>query len=133
MSSRKILNDRERIKVAASKGQLKDVIKLSTKFSDDVKLLSETLIESCCDGHLDVVKWMVEHTAADVNYTGVIRRTRGEEVDLYYTPLTAACTYCREIYFIVYKSLILYTVYIYVGIENILFPCNPELVDLLDI
>ena len=38
-----------------------------------------------------------------------------------------------EIYFIVYKSLMLYTVYIYVGIENILFPCNPELVDLLDI
>ena len=43
--------------------------------------------------------------------------------------------YCREFifYFIVYKSLMLYTVYIYVGIENILFPCNPELVDLLDI
>ena len=44
--------------------------------------------------------------------------------------------YCREIiilFYIVYKSLMLYTVYIYVGIENILFPCNPELVDLLDI
>ena len=43
---------------------------------------------------------------------------------------------CREIiilFYIVYKRLTLYTVYIYVGIENILFPCNPELVDLLDI
>ena len=83
MSSSDTLDDRERIKVAASKGQLKDVIELSTKFSDDVKLLSETLIWSCLEGHLDVVKWMVEHTAADVNYTAVIRVTLtwGEEVD----------------------------------------------------
>ena len=94
MSSSEILDDRERIKVAASNGQLKAVIKLSTKFSD-VKLLSETLIRSCVRGHLDVVKWMVEHTAADVNYTAVIRVTLtwGEEVDRYFTPLTAACKY----------------------------------------
>ena len=93
MSSSDTSDDRERIKVAASKGQLKAVIELSTKFSDDVKLLSETLIRSCVRGHLDVVKWMVEHTAADVNYTAKIRRTFtwGEEVDLYFTPLTAAC------------------------------------------
>ena len=38
-----------------------------------------------------------------------------------------------NLFYIVYKSLMLYTVYIYVGIENILFPCSPELVDLLDI
>ena len=95
MSSSDTLDDRERIKVAASEGQLKDVIKLSTKFSDDVKLLSETLIRSCRRGHLDVVKWMVEHTAADVNYTAMIRRTFtwGEEIDGYYTPLTVACKY----------------------------------------
>ena len=95
MSSSDTLDDRERIKVAAIKGQLKDVIELSTKFSDDVELLSETLIYSCHEGHLDVVKWMVEHTAADVNYTAVIRETFpwGEEADGYYTPLTAACTY----------------------------------------
>ena len=94
MSSSDTSDDRERIKVAASNGQLKDVIELSTKFSDDVELLSETLIESCRWGHLDVVKWMVEHTAADVNYTAVIRETTtwGEEIDGYYTPLTAACT-----------------------------------------
>ena len=95
MSSSDTSDDRKRIKVAAIKGQLKDVIELSTKFSGDVKLLSETLIWSCVWGHLDVVKWMVEHTAADVNYTAEIRGTLtwGEEVDLYYTPLTAACTY----------------------------------------
>ena len=95
MSSSDTLDDRERIKVAARNGQLEDVIELSTKFSDDVKLLSETLIRSCYKGHLDVVKWMVEHTAADVNYTAVIRETFtwGEEVDSYYTPLTAACAY----------------------------------------
>ena len=95
MSSSDTSDDRKRIKVAASNGQLKAVIELSTKFSDDVKLLSETLIESCLEGHLDVVKWMVEHTAADVNYTAVIRETFtwGEEVDVYYTPLTAACQY----------------------------------------
>ena len=95
MSSSDTSDDRERIKVAASNGQLNAVIKLSTKFSDDEKLLSETLIRSCRWGHLDVVKWMVEHTAADVNYTAVIRVTLtwGEEVDYYYTPLTAACEY----------------------------------------
>ena len=92
MSSSEASDDRERIKV---NGQLKDVITLSTKFSDDVKLLSETLIWSCRRGHLDVVKWMVEHTAADVNYTAVIRVTLswGEEAYDYFTPLTAACTY----------------------------------------
>ena len=95
MSSSETSDDRERIKVAASEGQLNAVIELSTKFSGDVKLLSETLIWSCHEGHLDVVKWMVEHTAADVNYTAVIRVTLtwGEKVDNYYTPLTAACKY----------------------------------------
>ena len=81
--------------VASCNSQLEYVIKLSTQFRDDVKLLNEILIESCCDGHLDVVKWMVEHTAADVNYTGVIKiiMTWGEEIDDYHTPLTAACYY----------------------------------------
>ena len=93
MSSSETLDDRKRIKVAAQKGQLKHIIELSSKFSDDEKLLSETLIWSCVWGHLNVVKWMVEHTAADVNYTGVIKAgyTWGEEVDVYHTPLTAAC------------------------------------------
>ena len=87
--------DRERVKVAASNGQLEVVKQLSNKYCYDVKLLSETLIESCYEGHLHVVKWMVEHTAADVNYTGMIRvrYTWGEEVDDYCTPLTAAYNY----------------------------------------
>ena len=41
-----------------------------------------------------MVKWMVEQTAADVNYAVVIRICAwGEEVDVYHTPLTAACTF----------------------------------------
>ena len=90
-------DERTRIKVAARNGQLKALIKvqLLSKFSNDVKMLSEILIESCRGGQLDVVKWMVEHTAADVNYTGMIRvrNSWGEEVDVYHTPLTAACRY----------------------------------------
>ena len=95
MSFNEISDSKKRIKIAARNGQLNDVLKLSTKFSGDVALLSETLIESCVWGHLDVVKWMVEHTAADVNYTGVIkvRYTWGEEGDRYHTPMTAACHY----------------------------------------
>ena len=95
MNSKKTSDDRKRIKVAASNGQLEDVIILATKFSDDVTLLNETLIVSCVRGHLDVVKWMVEHTAADVTYSGVIkaRYAWGEEGDHYVTPLTAACDY----------------------------------------
>ena len=95
MSSSETSDDRKRIKIAASKCQLKDVMKLLTKFSDDVKLLSKTLIESCRRGHLYVVKWIMENTKADVNYTGVIRvrYTWGEELDDYHTPLTAAFYY----------------------------------------
>ena len=43
-------DDRENIKKAACNGQLEKVIELSTKFNDDMKLLSETLIESCREG-----------------------------------------------------------------------------------
>ena len=95
MSSSDISDDRKRIKDAAYNGQLQDIIDLSTKFNNDVKLMSETLVFSCSGGHLNVVKWIMEHTAADVNYTGVIRviATWKEEVDNYFTPLTAVCQY----------------------------------------
>ena len=45
-----------KFKVAAKFGQLENVIELSTKFIYDVMLLSETLIESCYEGYLKVVK-----------------------------------------------------------------------------
>ena len=61
-------------------GSLHYIIKLLTKYSVDMKVLSEALILSCSEGHLDVVKWLVEHTAADVNHM------QG------WTPLTAACS-----------------------------------------
>ena len=61
---------------AARSGRLEDIIRLSSKFNRDVKWLSEALYWSCWYGHLDVVKWLVEHTAANVNYN---------------TPLPVAC------------------------------------------
>ena len=82
MSSSERSDDSERFIDAAYNGQLEEVIKLSSKFSNDVKVLSEALIWSCEYGHLDVVKWLGGHTAADVNYS-----TEG----LLGTPLTAAC------------------------------------------
>ena len=81
MSSSERSDDRERFIYAAQNGQLEEVIKLSSKFSNDVKLLSWALIESCDNGHLGVVKWLVGHTAADVNYNKI----------LWWTPLTIAC------------------------------------------
>ena len=95
MSSRERSDDRWRFINAAEYGLLKEVIKLSSKFSNDVEVLSRALIDSCYNGHLDVVKWLVEHsvkghldvakwlgghTAADVNYNKYV-----------WTPLTAAC------------------------------------------
>ena len=84
MSSSESLGDRKIFLDAAKDGQLKEVIKLSSKFNNDMKVLSQALIRSCREGHLDVVKWLCEHTVADVNYTNM-------EVWLKYTPLTAAC------------------------------------------
>ena len=80
MSSSERSDDRERFIDAAEYGQLEEVIKLSSKFSNDVEVLSEALIWSCRWGHLDVVKWL-RHTEADVNYN----KYKG------WTPLTAAC------------------------------------------
>ena len=54
--------------IAAKQGRLNKVIELSSKFSNDVKVLSEALILSGHNGHLDVVKWLGGHTAVDVNY-----------------------------------------------------------------
>ena len=84
MSSCESLDDRKIFLDAAKDGQLKEVIKLSSKFNSDMKVLSQALIRSCREGHLDVVKWLCERTAADVNYINM-------EVWLKYTPLTAAC------------------------------------------
>ena len=85
MSYRFTSGDWKKFLEAAQSGQLKDVIELSSNFINDVETLSEALIESCGGGksHLDVVKWLVEHTEIDVNYIskGVFR----------HTPLTAAC------------------------------------------
>ena len=81
MSSSETSNHRRRFIDAAYSGRLEEFIKLSSKFSNDVEVLSEALIWPCYWGHLNKVKWLMEHTAADVNY---------KSKD---TPLTAACYY----------------------------------------
>ena len=73
---------KERFYNAALYGRLEEVIELSSKFSNDVKVLSEALIKSCYWGRLNKVKWLMEHTAADVTY-----KSEGWP----YTPLTIAC------------------------------------------
>ena len=47
----------------------------------DVIALNEGLVESCKEGHLEIVKWMIENTSVNANYS------LGP-----YTPLTAACS-----------------------------------------
>ena len=84
MSSSKRSDDRTKFFEAAERGHLKEVSALSSKFNNDMEVLSQALIRSCRGGHLDVVKRLCEHTVADVNYTNM-------EVWLKYTPLTAAC------------------------------------------
>ena len=85
--------DTKKVKSVARNGQLKDIIELSAKFSDNVNLMSEALVEACFGNHLNVVKWLVEHTAADVNCTaGIVVRTVFQEDSVFsYTPLTVAC------------------------------------------
>ena len=73
---------RKRVCNAAKNGRLEEIIELSSEFND-VKVLNLTLIKSCSNGHLNVVKWLVEHAAADVNYNNI-------EI-CSFSPLTSAC------------------------------------------
>ena len=83
-SSCETLKDTRRFFDAARHGRLVEVIELSSKFNDDVNLLNIALLKSCGKGgHLDVVQWLVEHTAAEVYYN------KGKT----WTPLTMACFY----------------------------------------
>ena len=56
MKINKTSDEKKKFKVAAREGQLNVIINMSHKFSNDVRLLNEALIESCRGGHLDVVK-----------------------------------------------------------------------------
>ena len=64
------------------KGNLEDVIRLAAVFDNDVVALSTALLLSCEVGYLDVVKWLVGYTAADVNYKDDKENK---------TPLSTAC------------------------------------------
>ena len=84
MSSSERSDDRTIFLEAAEYGLLDEVSELSSKFSNDMNVLSQALIRLCRGGHLDEVKWLCECTVADVNYINM-------EVWRKYTPLTAAC------------------------------------------
>ena len=81
-------NLKERLKEAASRGQLEEIINLSAEC--DKELLGAALINSCVEGHLNVVKWLVEHTAVDVNYKDKYT-TMAVTWKNNCTPLIAAC------------------------------------------
>ena len=85
MTSSEIIGARKRFFDAARNGQLEEVIELSSKFENDVKVLSQALIRLCDRGHLAVVKWLGGNTTVDVNYFN----TDG----WWNTPLIAACYY----------------------------------------
>ena len=83
MSSNETPDDEEKFLDAADNCRLSEVIELSSKFKNNVDVLSEALKRSCVRGrtnHLDVVKWLAEHTAAKVDYNKGV-----------WTPLIAAC------------------------------------------
>ena len=50
MCSSETSDDKKKITAAVCNGQLEDIFELSTKFSANVKFLSETLIKSCLEG-----------------------------------------------------------------------------------
>ena len=80
MSFASTSDDKKQFLIAAQNGKLEKVIELSQACRNDEKLANEALKGACTFGHFNVIKWLVEHTTADVNY-------RGE----YATPLTSAC------------------------------------------
>ena len=94
MSSTKNSRVEKEIKKAARNGRQNDVAEMSATFKNNVSLLSDTLIEACVEGHLEVVKWLLENTVANVNHKGGIQRLSElmkKDQILKFTPLTAAC------------------------------------------
>ena len=77
MSSRKASDDRKRFLDAARYAQLKDILELSSKLSNDVRLVSDALIRSYAvdDHYLDVVKYLVETCHTDINLYDSIGNT----------------------------------------------------------
>ena len=78
-------DDSQSLKVynAAQNGRLEEVKQIILANQHSIKVLSMTLLLSCKSGHLDLVKWLMENTEANVNYINKKMR--------WYTPLTAAC------------------------------------------
>ena len=95
MTFNKTPSVKEKFITAARNGQLEDVIKMSKAFRGlNCQLASELLIETCMEGHKNVVQWLVENTTADINYKGEITLKSAilkQDQPFFFTPLTAAC------------------------------------------
>ena len=67
---------------AAFNGQLEEVKRLSILYSDDEDVLNWALEMGCDGGQADVVKWLVEHTCVDVDYSKLETACHHERVDI---------------------------------------------------
>ena len=76
-------SERSEIYSVAKMGRLEEVKQYIMAKQHSINVLSMTLLYSCERGHLDIVKWLMENTEADVNF--IDRKMRWN------TPLTAAC------------------------------------------
>ena len=102
LSPQREIDDREPFIDAAHFGRLEDVVTLLPKLNDNLNVLTCAVAHACAWGHMDIIKWLVEHTAVNVNYDNC------NELDAYVqllrpndmrsksepqtcTPLTAAC------------------------------------------
>ena len=85
---------KEIFKAAARNGQLEGVIQLSKKRKLNSQLVHKALLEACTNGHKNFVQWLMENTAAEINYKGKIRQKSEilkRDQSFFFTPTTAAC------------------------------------------
>ena len=60
--------DSQSLKLCSQNGRLEDVKQIILANQHSIKVLSMTLLWSCKVSHLDIVKWLMENTEANVNY-----------------------------------------------------------------
>ena len=118
---------------AARRGSLEDVITLSTK-NDETSLLICAMIHACAWGHVDIIKWLVKHTAINVNSDGCVEllrpnymRSKSEPQTC--TPLTAAC--CKGIHSLVNTPIVSNSVHLEVYEDRFNATYNSEKLEIV--